>query len=148
MVIRQNVCSVRIYIHPRGHVTEYDKKNLPFIYISFSFWNSGEELDEHENKKETTDWFDWTNNHDDYTRKWEEVKAPGSCSVLILFWHHHMFHFSDRTWATWDLLLASVDRIFHTPSLPNYKSFDFFNLKFNHSSYLKICVKYHFFSSG
>jgi hypothetical protein len=32
-----------------------------------------------------------------------------------------------------------------TKSIPNYSSFDFFNPKFDHSSYLKICVKYHFF---
>ena len=28
--------------------------------------------------------------------------------------------------------------LIHTPSVPNYKSFDFFNLKFDHSSYSKI----------
>ena len=33
----------------------------------------------------------------------------------------------------------------HTPSVPNYKSFDFFNPKFDHSSYSKIYAKHHFF---
>ena len=30
----------------------------------------------------------------------------------------------------------------------NYKTFDFFDSNFDHSSYLKICVKYHFFCRG
>ena len=36
-------------------------------------------------------------------------------------------------------------KIKNTPSVSNYKSFDFFNLKFDHSSYSKICTKYRFF---
>jgi len=32
-----------------------------------------------------------------------------------------------------------------TQSIPNCKTFDFFDTKFDHSSYSKICVKYHFF---
>ena len=32
-----------------------------------------------------------------------------------------------------------------TPSVPNCRSFDFFNSKFDYSSYLKICAKHHFF---
>ena len=32
-----------------------------------------------------------------------------------------------------------------TPSVPNYRSFDFFDTKFDHSSYSKICAKHHFF---
>ena len=32
-----------------------------------------------------------------------------------------------------------------TPIVSNYRSFDFFNLKFDHSSYSKIYVKHHFF---
>ena len=33
----------------------------------------------------------------------------------------------------------------NTKSVPNYRSFDFFDLKFDHSSYSKIYVKYPFF---
>jgi hypothetical protein len=32
-----------------------------------------------------------------------------------------------------------------TPSIPNYNSFDFFDPKFDHSSYSKIYAKYHIF---
>ena len=32
-----------------------------------------------------------------------------------------------------------------TPSILNCKTFDVFGSKFDHSSYSKICVKYHFF---
>ena len=32
-----------------------------------------------------------------------------------------------------------------TQFIPNRKMFDFFDTKFNHLSYSKICVKYHFF---
>ena len=39
-------------------------------------------------------------------------------------------------------------KIKNTPSVLNYMSFDFFNLKFDHSFYSKICVKYHFFCCG
>jgi hypothetical protein len=35
-----------------------------------------------------------------------------------------------------------------TPSIPNYKTFDFFDTKFDHSSYSKICAKYQFFYRG
>ena len=35
--------------------------------------------------------------------------------------------------------------IYSTPSILNYKSFDFFYFKFDHSFYLKIYIKYHFF---
>ena len=35
-----------------------------------------------------------------------------------------------------------------TPSVPNCRSFDFFNPKFDHSSYSKICVKHHFSCCG
>ena len=35
--------------------------------------------------------------------------------------------------------------LINTPSVLNYRSFDFFNLKFEHSSYLKIYAKHHFF---
>jgi hypothetical protein len=35
-----------------------------------------------------------------------------------------------------------------TPSIPNYKTFDFFDTKFDHSSYSKICAKYKFFYRG
>ena len=35
-----------------------------------------------------------------------------------------------------------------TLSIPNYRSFDFFDIKFDHSSYSKIYVKYHFFVSA
>ena len=35
-----------------------------------------------------------------------------------------------------------------TTSVPNYSSFDFFDLKFAHLSYSKICAKYHFFCCG
>jgi len=34
---------------------------------------------------------------------------------------------------------------YYTQFIPNCKSFDFFNIKFDHSSYLKFCIKYHFF---
>jgi len=37
------------------------------------------------------------------------------------------------------------NNIFYTQSIPNCKSFDFFNIKFDHSSYSKFCKKYHFF---
>jgi len=33
----------------------------------------------------------------------------------------------------------------YTQSIPNCKSFDFFNIKFDHSSYSKFYTKYHFF---
>ena len=33
----------------------------------------------------------------------------------------------------------------YTQSIPNYKSFDFFNIKFDHSSYSKFYTKYYFF---
>jgi len=33
-------------------------------------------------------------------------------------------------------------------SVPNYRTFDFFNLKFDYSSYSKIRAKYHFFCCG
>jgi hypothetical protein len=32
-----------------------------------------------------------------------------------------------------------------TRSIPNYKSFNFLNIKFDHSSYSKFCTKYYFF---
>jgi len=32
-----------------------------------------------------------------------------------------------------------------TLSVSNYRSFDFIYIKFDRSSYLKICAKYHFF---
>jgi len=32
-----------------------------------------------------------------------------------------------------------------TQFIPNCKSFDFFNIKFDHSSYSKFCTKYHSF---
>ena len=35
-----------------------------------------------------------------------------------------------------------------TPSVLNYRPFDFFDFKLDHSFYLKICIKYHFFSRG
>ena len=35
-----------------------------------------------------------------------------------------------------------------TPSVSNYRSFELFDLKFDHSSYSKICAKYHFFCCG
>ena len=35
-----------------------------------------------------------------------------------------------------------------TPFVPNYRLFDFFNPKFDHSSYSKICAKHHFFCCG
>ena len=35
-----------------------------------------------------------------------------------------------------------------TPFVPNYRLFDFFNPKFDHSSYSKICAKHHFFCWG
>ena len=38
--------------------------------------------------------------------------------------------------------------VHYTPSVPNYRSFDFFHLKFDHSSYSKIYAKYHFFCCG
>ena len=42
-----------------------------------------------------------------------------------------------------------VCEILHiTSSIPNYKTFDFFDTKFDHSSYSKIYVKYHFFRRG
>jgi len=31
---------------------------------------------------------------------------------------------------------------------PNYKKFDFFDTKFDHSSYLKIYIRYYFFCRG
>ena len=38
--------------------------------------------------------------------------------------------------------------LLRTPFVPNYCSFDFFNLKFDHSFYSKICTKYYFFYCG
>ena len=35
-----------------------------------------------------------------------------------------------------------------TQSIPNYKMSDFFYTKFDRSSYLEICAKYHFFFRG
>ena len=46
------------------------------------------------------------------------------------------WHASSSSW---------VVSLLDTPSVPNYRSFDFFNLKFDHSSYSKICTKYQFF---
>ena len=38
----------------------------------------------------------------------------------------------------WKTMYMEVDRsVACTPSVPNYRSFDFFNLKFDHSSYSK-----------
>ena len=42
-------------------------------------------------------------------------------------------------------IIVHVSCISITQSIPNYKTFDFFDIKFDHSSYSKICVKYHFF---
>jgi hypothetical protein len=46
-------------------------------------------------------------------------------------------------------LLCQLIRCMHglasTQSIPNYKTFDFFDTKFDHSSYSRIYVKYHFF---
>ena len=42
--------------------------------------------------------------------------------------------------------VAPTAELPYTQSIPNYKMFDFFNT--NHSSYSKICVKYHFFRRG
>ena len=36
----------------------------------------------------------------------------------------------------------------NTPSVSNYSSFDFFDPKFDYSSYSKNCAKYHFFYYG
>jgi hypothetical protein len=35
-----------------------------------------------------------------------------------------------------------------TQFISNYKTFDFFDIKFDHSSYSKICAKYQFFYRG
>ena len=68
----------------------------------------------------------------------------GRCSVLFP---------RDRSWFiytlsnSFDQIILSPATILYntTPSIPNYRSFDFFNPKFDHSSYLKICAKHHFF---
>jgi hypothetical protein len=57
---------------------------------------------------------------------------------------------------TWKWLRKNLYCIFkwgkhilvRTKSVLNYSSFDFFYTKFNHSSYLKIYAKYHFFCCG
>ena len=53
---------------------------------------------------------------------------------------------------TWlrDLAVAAggLHVLGNTQSILNYKTFDFFDIKFDHSSYSKICVKYHFFRRG
>jgi len=41
--------------------------------------------------------------------------------------------------------LAQVPDYLTTKSVPNYNFFDFFQPKFDHYSYFKIYVKYHFF---
>jgi hypothetical protein len=38
-----------------------------------------------------------------------------------------------------------IRKIEGTQSIPNYKTFDFFNTKFDHSFYSKIYAKYNFF---
>ena len=39
-------------------------------------------------------------------------------------------------------------RLISTPSVPNCRSFDFFDPKFDHPSYSKICAKYDLFCCG
>jgi len=46
------------------------------------------------------------------------------------------------------MLASSASSFLSTLYVLNYRLFDFFNLKFNHSSYSKICAKYHFFCRG
>ena len=72
----------------------------------------------------------------------------GRCSVLFP---------RDRSWFiytisnSFDQIILSPATILYntTPSVSNSvsncRSFDFFNPKFDHSSYSKICAKYHFF---
>ena len=43
---------------------------------------------------------------------------------------------------------VGVWRLQATQSILNCKTFDFFDTKFDHSSYSKIYVKYHFFRRG
>jgi hypothetical protein len=43
----------------------------------------------------------------------------------------------------------AVEILVITPSIPNYKTFNFFDTKFDHSSYLNFFfAKYHFFYRG
>ena len=48
----------------------------------------------------------------------------------------------------YSLYLLVVWKIGITQSIPNWKTFDFFDTKFDHSSYSQICVKYNFFRRG
>ena len=50
--------------------------------------------------------------------------------------------------AFWFFELVVLFPILNTPSVPNCRSLDFFNPKFDHSSYSKICAKHHFFCYG
>ena len=40
---------------------------------------------------------------------------------------------------------SHIIKIISTQSIPNYKSFYFFDIKFDHSSYLKFCAKFQIF---
>ena len=55
--------------------------------------------------------------------------------MRLVLLHGHRFMSSPRTFYMYK----------YTPSVPNYRSFDFFNPKFDNSSYSKIYAKYHFF---
>ena len=50
--------------------------------------------------------------------------------------------------AFWFFELVVLFPILNTPSVPNCSSFDFFNPKFDHSSYSKIYTKHRFFCCG
>ena len=50
--------------------------------------------------------------------------------------------------AIFDVGWALVETCWITRSISNCRSFDFFDQKFDHSSYSKICAKYHFFCGG
>jgi len=52
----------------------------------------------------------------------------------------------ENTWRVKTYCYSLLSR--YTPSVSNYTSFDFFYLKFDNSSYSKICTKYHFFYCG
>jgi len=90
-----------------------------------------------------------------------EIRSPPSYIVgrttMCLFSSFISMHSSRTSWKVLLFCLLIVNRkhvfnikhtLYCTKSVPNYNSFDFFDPEFNHSSYSKICAKYHFFRRG
>ena len=70
----------------------------------------------------------------------------GILEINIKCWVHtiHQRRSLVQIWS-WGVTVSSTILLQCTQSILNCKSFDFFNIKFDHSSYSKFCTKYHLF---